>query len=134
MVYRSGTNELYHSKDLDFRVRRDRNAQLLAIFAGSRNETNNAANAAMKHFDFNTQKEAFEFVRSDARLETNRNNLNFLNQVKRRLTWILPLSALRRLLTYKKKTRLSSKSLFSRLDRFRQDRWPGYDVAIYQLI
>jgi hypothetical protein len=68
-----GTDKVYQSKDIGIGVKKDRAAQFQKALSlsASRHNDNKHVNLAAEHFDLQTQKEAFQFIKSDARIETN---------------------------------------------------------------
>lgn len=72
-VYRSGTEDLYRSKDLGLGVKKDRELQFLTAPSATRGsddeDDGQGHHAPAEHFDLEIQKTAFEFVKSDARIE-----------------------------------------------------------------
>ena len=64
IVYCEGSYQPYMSKNLNLGVKKERTAQFQATLAGRP-----FPNAAAEHFDLRIQRLAFEFVKSDVRIE-----------------------------------------------------------------
>lgn len=66
----AGTDTPYQSKNLHLGVKKDRAQQFLRALSELRDSTDGIdTNTAAEHFHLQTQDEAFQFVKSDARIE-----------------------------------------------------------------